>query len=66
LVQWKGSVTQCGAVVTSTGGDAAPGRGKGGDDISWADANLTEPKNKKKSTLSIQLLQMNGENLKQQ
>jgi hypothetical protein len=25
----------------------APGRGKGGDDASWADVNLTEPKIKK-------------------
>jgi hypothetical protein len=26
------------------GGEAAPRRGKGGDDVSWADANLTGPK----------------------
>jgi hypothetical protein len=25
---------------------APPGRGKGGDDASWPDVNLTEPKNK--------------------
>jgi hypothetical protein len=25
--------------------EAAPGRGKRGDDASWADTNLTEPKN---------------------
>jgi hypothetical protein len=28
-------------------GEAPPGRGKGGDDASWADANLTRPKMKK-------------------
>jgi hypothetical protein len=38
-------VTQCGDVVISVGGDATPGRGKGGDDASWADVNLTEQKN---------------------
>jgi hypothetical protein len=37
-------MTQCGGVATSVSGEAAPGRGKGGDDISWANANLTEPK----------------------
>jgi hypothetical protein len=34
-------------VMTSTGGEAAPGRGKGGDDVSWADVNLNRPKIKK-------------------
>jgi hypothetical protein len=29
-----------------TGGEAVPGRGKGRDDASWANVNLTEPKNK--------------------
>jgi hypothetical protein len=33
-------------VATSAGGEVAPGRGNGGDDASWADVNLTEPKNK--------------------
>jgi hypothetical protein len=51
--------------MMSVGGEAAPGRGKGGDDVSWADANLIGPKNEKKSTRSIQLLQMDGEDLKQ-
>jgi hypothetical protein len=37
--------------------------GKGGDNASWADVNLTGPK---KFTRSIQLLQMNDEDLKQQ
>jgi hypothetical protein len=27
-------------VATSTRGEAAPGRGKGGSDASWADTNL--------------------------
>jgi hypothetical protein len=38
-------VTPHGGVVTSTGGDAAPGRRKGGNDANWADVNLTRPKN---------------------
>jgi hypothetical protein len=33
-------------VTTLAGGEAALGRGKGGDDSIWADTNLTEPKNK--------------------
>jgi hypothetical protein len=45
LAPWEESVTWCSSVVTSVGGDAAQGRGKGGDDTSWADANLTGPKN---------------------
>jgi hypothetical protein len=42
-------VTRCGSVTMSIGGEVAPGRGKGGDDASWADANLTGPKNKENS-----------------
>jgi hypothetical protein len=38
-------VTQRGNVMTSAGGEAASGRGKGGDDTNWTDVNLTEPKN---------------------
>jgi hypothetical protein len=45
LAQWEGSVTRRGGVVASVGGEAAPGIGKGRDDVSWADANLTGPKN---------------------
>jgi hypothetical protein len=45
----------------SAGGEVAPRRRKGGDDGSWVDPNLTEPKNIE----SIQLLQMNSEDLKQ-
>jgi hypothetical protein len=38
-------VTRCGSVTTSTGGEVAPRRRKGGDDACWADVNLTGPKN---------------------
>jgi hypothetical protein len=31
-------------VVTLARGETAPGRGKGEDDTSWANANLTGPK----------------------
>jgi hypothetical protein len=37
------------SVATSTGGEATPERGKRGDNASWADANLTGPKNKENS-----------------
>jgi hypothetical protein len=40
LAQWKGSVIQRGNVTTSAGGEVAPGRGKRGNDASWADSNL--------------------------
>jgi hypothetical protein len=36
-------------MATSAGGEVAPGRRKGGDDGSCADANLTGPKNKENS-----------------
>jgi hypothetical protein len=39
-------VTQRSGVTTSVEGEVAPERKKGGDDVSWADVNLTEPKNK--------------------
>jgi hypothetical protein len=39
-------VTRCGGVTTSARGEAALGMGKGGDDTSWTDVNLTGPKNK--------------------
>jgi hypothetical protein len=32
-------------VTMSAGGEAAPRRGKVEDDVSWADANFTGPKN---------------------
>jgi hypothetical protein len=56
-------MTWCDGVVTSTGGEAAPDRKNGGDDVSWADTNLTGQK--KKSTQSIHLLQMDGGDLNQ-
>jgi hypothetical protein len=34
------------SVATLAGGEATLGRGKGGDDASWADTNLTGLKNK--------------------
>jgi hypothetical protein len=37
-------MTRRGGVMTSVGGEMTPGRGKGGDNTSWADANLTGPK----------------------
>jgi hypothetical protein len=40
-------VTRRGSVMTSVGGEVTPGRGKGGDDANWADANLTRLKIKK-------------------
>jgi hypothetical protein len=39
-------VTRCGGVTMLIGGKVAPGRGKVGDDVSWADANFIGPKNK--------------------
>jgi hypothetical protein len=58
-------MTQYDSVATSIRGESAPWRGKGGDDASWADVKLTRSKNEKKITRLIQLLQMNGEDLKQ-
>jgi hypothetical protein len=37
-------VIRRGGVATSAGEEAAPGREKGGDVISWTDMNLTGPK----------------------
>jgi hypothetical protein len=42
-------VTQRDEMTTLAGGEAPPGRGKRGDDASWADTNLTELKNKENS-----------------
>jgi hypothetical protein len=47
LAQWKGSVTRCRGVTTSTDGEATPRREKGGNNISWADTNLVGLKIKK-------------------
>jgi hypothetical protein len=40
-------VTWRGGVATLAIGEAAPERGKGGDDASWTDVNLIRPKMKK-------------------
>jgi hypothetical protein len=44
LTPWKGSMTQRDSMTTSAGGEAAPGRKKRGDDVSWPDTNLTRSK----------------------
>jgi hypothetical protein len=49
LAPWEGNMTRRGDVATSVGGEAAPGRGKGGDNASWVGANLTGSKNKENS-----------------
>jgi hypothetical protein len=49
LATWEGSVTWRDDITMSDGGEAATGREKGGDDASWTDANLTEPKNEENS-----------------
>jgi hypothetical protein len=46
LTPWEKSVARCSGVATSAGREATPRREKGEDDVSWADANLTVPKNK--------------------
>jgi hypothetical protein len=40
-------VTRHDGIGTSAGRGLAPGKGKGGDDVNWVDANLTRPKNEK-------------------
>jgi hypothetical protein len=49
LAQWEGSVIQHDGMMMSAGGEATLRRGKGGDDVCWADTNLTEPKNEENS-----------------
>jgi hypothetical protein len=39
-------MTRHDSVMMSAGGEVALGRGKRGDDASWADVNLTGPKSK--------------------
>jgi hypothetical protein len=58
-------VTQRSGVTTSNGGEIASRRGKRTDDARWAYRDLIVPKNEKKSTQLIHLLQMNGEYLNQ-
>jgi hypothetical protein len=40
-------MARCGGIATSAEGEAAPGREKRGDNVGWADTNLTGPKIKK-------------------
>jgi hypothetical protein len=47
LAPCEGSMTCHDDVMMSAGGEAAPGRGKGEDDVNWADINLTGSKMKK-------------------
>jgi hypothetical protein len=49
LATWEVSMTRRGCVATLARGEAALGRGKGEDDASWANGNLTAPKNKENS-----------------
>jgi hypothetical protein len=49
LAQWEGSVTRRGGMATSDGREVASGRGKGGDDASWAGTSLAGQKNKENS-----------------
>jgi hypothetical protein len=51
-------VTQHGGMTMLDRGEVAPGRGKGEDDASWADVNLTGPKMKK--ICVIDLAAING------
>jgi hypothetical protein len=45
-------MTRCGVVAMSVGGEATPGREKGGGDVSWADVNFIGPKIKKIHTVN--------------
>jgi hypothetical protein len=56
-------VTRRGGMVTSVRGEAALGREKGGDNVSWADMNLTGSKNKKNPHGRFSYY-MDGEDLK--
>jgi hypothetical protein len=42
-------VTKRGGMTTLAGGETPPGEGEGGDDVSWADMNFTDLKNKENS-----------------
>jgi hypothetical protein len=59
-------VTRCGEVTISTEVETALGRGKGGGNTNRPNMDLTVSKNEEeKTTRSIQLLQMDNEDLKQ-
>jgi hypothetical protein len=42
-------VTKRGGMATLAGGETPPEEGEGGDHVSWADMNFTDPKNKENS-----------------
>jgi hypothetical protein len=65
LVQWEESVTRCGGMTMSVSGGAAPTRWKRGDDTSWVDVNLTEPKNKENPSGRFSCFKLGSEGLKQ-
>jgi hypothetical protein len=46
-LSWLHGKEACHDVTTSTRGETTPRMRMGGDDFSWANANLTGPKNKK-------------------
>jgi hypothetical protein len=56
-------VTRRGGVTTSAREEAAPRRRKGGENTNWTDTNFTGQK-MKKITQPIQLIQIDGEDLK--
>jgi hypothetical protein len=41
-------MTRCGGMATLVGREATSGTEKGGDDVTWTDANFTGLKNEKK------------------
>jgi hypothetical protein len=47
LASWEGSMARYISVTMLARGETTPGRGKGGDDTSWANTNLIRPKIKK-------------------
>jgi hypothetical protein len=65
LTQWEGSVTQRVDVMTSAGGEAAPGRGKEEMTSVGLTRILLGQKIKKIHMRSIQLVQMDSKDLKQ-
>jgi hypothetical protein len=44
-------------MTTSAGGEVAPGREKGGDDVNWADVNLIK---KMKKIYTVDSVAING------
>jgi hypothetical protein len=46
-------MTRHSGMATSAGGEAVPGRGKGGDNAGWADVNLIGRKMKKNHAIDL-------------